>query len=359
MKLEELHHTGQPVRYEKEYIKKDGTRVPIELLVHIVNDSDGKPQLYYSFISDITERKQAEAKINRQNVILNAINRVYEEAIHCETTEDLGGACLCIIESITNSKFSFIGEIGQDGLHHDIAISDPGWNLCAMNNKSGHHRLPGNFKIHGLYGRVLQDGRSLLTNDPSSHPDSIGVPEGHPRLTAFLGVPFIRDGRAVGMIGLGNREGGYRSEDQEAIEALTPTILECILGKRAEEALRESEERYRSLFNGMTEGFALHEIICDAKDEPCDYRFLDINPAFERLTGLNREDVIGKTHNEVLPDDDSLWVKAYGAVAITGEPTQFENYSPALGRHYEVFAYRPAPSQFAVVFKDITERKQS
>ena len=69
--------------------------------------------------------------------------------------------------------------------------------------------------------------------------------------------------------------------------------------------------------------------------------------------------MIGKTHNEVLPDDASLWVKAYGAVAITGEPTQFENYSPALGRHYEVFAYRPAPSQFAVVFKDITERKKS
>ncbi len=126
----------------------------------------------------------------------------------------------------------------------------------------------------------------------------------------------------------------------------------------AEEALHESERRYRSLFNGMTEGFALHEIICDEKDEPYDYRFLDINPAFERLTGLKKEDVIGKTHNEILPGDDPRWVKEYGDVAITGKPTHFENYSPALRKHYEVFAYRPAPRQFAVVFMDITERKR-
>ena len=129
--------------------------------------------------------------------------------------------------------------------------------------------------------------------------------------------------------------------------------------KRAEEALKESEERYRSLFNSMTEGFALHEIILDENGKPFDYRFLDVNPAFERLTGLKREDVIGKTHNEALPGDSSRWVEEYGTVALTGEPAHFENYSPALERHYEVFAYRPASGQFAVIFVDITERKRA
>ena len=127
--------------------------------------------------------------------------------------------------------------------------------------------------------------------------------------------------------------------------------------KHAEEAMKKSEERYRSLFNSMNEGFALHEIILDENDMPYDYRFLDINPAFERLTGLKREDVIGKTHNEVLPGDSSRWVEEYGIVALTGVPAHFENYSPALERHYEVFAYRPVLGQFAVVFMDITERK--
>jgi PAS domain S-box-containing protein len=133
---------------------------------------------------------------------------------------------------------------------------------------------------------------------------------------------------------------------------------EVAVRKRAEETLRSSEERYRSLFEGMTEGFAFHEILLDENGKPYDFRFLDINPAFERLTGLLRVDVVGKTHNEVLPNDSPRWVETYGAVALTGEPVQFEDYSPALERYYEVFAYRPAPGQFATVFMDISERKR-
>jgi PAS domain S-box-containing protein len=126
-----------------------------------------------------------------------------------------------------------------------------------------------------------------------------------------------------------------------------------------ENSLRKSEERYRNLFNNMTEGFALHEIVCDGKGRPCDYRFLDINPAFERLTGLTREDVVGKLVSAVLPDNDPFWVETYGEVALTGKPVHFENYFSPLKRHYEVYAYRPAPDQFAVTFTDITERKRA
>ena len=89
-----------------------------------------------------------------------------------------------------------------------------------------------------------------------------------------------------------------------------------------------------------------------------DYRFLDINPAFEKLTGLSRAEVIGKTHNELLPDDSPLWVEQYGSVALNGVPKRFEHYSPAIKRYYEVFAYSLSQGQFAVIFSDITERKQ-
>jgi PAS domain S-box-containing protein len=129
--------------------------------------------------------------------------------------------------------------------------------------------------------------------------------------------------------------------------------------KKTEQALRISEERYRSLFDNMTEGFAIHEIITNKKDEPVDYRFLNINQAFEKLTGLKRSELIGKRVKEVMPDTEAYWIENYGKVAITGEPLHFEDFSAALGRWYEVFAYRTAPKQFAVIFTDITVRKET
>ena len=135
-------------------------------------------------------------------------------------------------------------------------------------------------------------------------------------------------------------------------------LVDITRRKLAEQKLAESEERYRRLFNEMSEGFALHELICDAADRPCDYRFLEINPAFERLTGLRRDKVVGRLLTEVLPNEDPQWLACYGQVALSGEPAHFEHFSTALNRHYELDAYCPAPRQFAVLFVDITARKR-
>jgi PAS domain S-box-containing protein len=129
--------------------------------------------------------------------------------------------------------------------------------------------------------------------------------------------------------------------------------------KKAEEALAKSEEKYRKLFSTMDEGFGLHEIILDADGKPCDYLFLELNDAFERQTGLPREKIVGKRVKEVLPDIEPYWIEAYSRVALTGEPAHFENYSATLDKWYSVYAYSPARKQFAVLFKDITERKKA
>jgi hypothetical protein len=200
-------------------------------------------------IQDVTSLREAEQalvrseeKYREQNKILNGVNRIFREALTCDTEEELGRTCLAVAEEVTGSTIGFIGEIGRDGLFHDIAISDPGWELCAMYDKVGHRRPPGNFAIHSLYGRVLQDGKSLLTNTPAEHPDSTGTPAGHPPLTAFLGAPLILAGRTIGMIAVGNREGGYCQAELEALEALAPAIVEAFARKRAEDTLREANE---------------------------------------------------------------------------------------------------------------------
>ena len=120
-----------------------------------------------------------------------------------------------------------------------------------------------------------------------------------------------------------------------------------------------AEERYQTLFREMLDGFALHAIICDDAGRPVDYRFLDVNPAFERLTGITATAAIGRTVREVLPATEDYWIETYGRVALTGAPIFLENFSQALDRNYEVTAFSPAPGQFATIFADVTARKRA
>nr|HPO49699.1 ATP-binding protein [Spirochaetota bacterium] len=120
---------------------------------------------------------------------------------------------------------------------------------------------------------------------------------------------------------------------------------------------KESEEKYKMLFDTMLNGFALHQIVCDETGRPIDYIFLDVNRAFERLTGLKRENIVGKRVLEVLPKTEDYWIKEYGEIALNGGSKYFENYASELKKYYEVNVYRPKENQFAVVISDVTERK--
>ncbi|MBU1105341.1 MAG: PAS domain S-box protein [Candidatus Riflebacteria bacterium] len=122
--------------------------------------------------------------------------------------------------------------------------------------------------------------------------------------------------------------------------------------------LKKSETEYKSLFEENLSGFALHEIICNADGQPVDYRFLAVNPAFEKLTGLKAKDLVGKTVLEALPATEKYWIEQYGKVALTGESVEFENYSSELDKHYLVLAYRPAENQFACVIQDVTDKRK-
>jgi len=140
---------------------------------------------------------------------------------------------------------------------------------------------------------------------------------------------------------------------------LTSYLLIDVTEKRlAHEELRLSEEKYRLLVTQMQQGLAVHEVILDEAGKAIDYRFIDANESFERLTGLKNEDILGKTVLEIMPGTESYWIEKYGHVALTGEPLQYENYAKELGKYYEIVAYSPRYKEFAVVISDITERKR-
>jgi len=124
-----------------------------------------------------------------------------------------------------------------------------------------------------------------------------------------------------------------------------------------QKALEESEEQYRLLTSQMQLGLALHEIICDDRGQPIDYRFVSVNHAFEQLTGLEANKIIGKTVKEVLPETEDYWIEVYGEVVLTQKPVRYENYSKATGKYFRVSAYSTKEGYFATVFDDVTEQK--
>ena len=214
---------------------------------------------------------------------LAGINQILQAALTCETEEELGRTCLASAEKITRSQFGFIGEINKAGLE-DIAISNPGWDAWTIIDPGGHLRPPGNFKMHGLYGRVISDGRGLFTNDPANHPDSIGLPENHPPLTSFLGVPLIREGKVIGMLAVGNREGGYTQAEQDTLEALAPPIVEAFTRKRVEEALRRAKEAWERTFDSVP------DLITILDNQ---HQIMRVNAAMATRLGLKPEECIG------------------------------------------------------------------
>ena len=121
-------------------------------------------------------------------------------------------------------------------------------------------------------------------------------------------------------------------------------------------ALRESDARYQALFNSIDEGFCVIEVIFDDNGRAVDYEFIETNAAFVEQTGLT--DALGRRMRDLAPNHEEHWFERYGRVARTGEPMRFEAGARALGRWYDVYAFRtghPEERRVAVLFRDVAE----
>jgi len=190
---------------------------------------------------------------------------------------------------------------------------------------------------------IREDGSELSGED---HPSMVALRTGKPVGPFIMGVyqPVLNDTIWISVNAIPIFKNG------EAAPYMVYTTFQDITAER------KANQQYQLLFNQMVDAFALHEIICDEQGTPIDYKFLAVNPAFEKMTGLLAKDIIGKTVLEVLPDTEAYWIKTYGKVALTGETVSFQNYAASSGKYFRVMAYRPAPMQFACTFSDDTTR---
>lgn len=210
---------------------------------------------------------------------------------------------------------------------------------------------------------LYRTGRNVVIEDTHEDARTRGINRYTGReaggVRAGIGVPLVKNGRFVAAFYVHQtRPRRWADVDIALVEQVAERTWAAVTRARLQRALRESEERYRLLFDSIDQGLCTLQIIHGEDGEPVDYVFTDANQAFERQTGL--VGAIGKHMRELAPEQEQHGLDIYGRVAHTGVAERFEMRARALGRYYDAFAFRighPQQTQVAVLFYDITDRK--
>ncbi|MDK2830486.1 MAG: hypothetical protein PWQ75_238 [Methanolobus sp.] len=308
-------------------------------------------------ITDITRTKEAEKELHITEKRLKSLVEILQskhESIH----EALDFALEEAIK-LTESEIGYIFYYSEkEKLFTVNSWSEKAIDGCDVEEIKNVYKL----EDTGIWGEPVRQRKPIIVNDfHKPNPLIKGYPQGHVRVNKFMSVPIFRNGKIVAVIGVANKKSDYTENNILQLTLLMDSVWKVIGQIGAEEALRESEKKYRGLFENNISGVVITKAITDETGHPVDFVFLEVNEIFEKDTGLNAEKIIGKRVNDVFSNIDKGENSTFGLhvkVALTGLADSTETYSTDLKKYFNVNAYSIEKNVVVGVFQDITERKE-
>ena len=334
-KLRAAVAAAEPIEIDVRNHRKDGEPFWNRLLLAPVRDAAGELAYFFASQVDVTLERERMSGLEQRNAALAA--EVTDRARAQEATESR------FLRMLAATPAGIV-EVDLDGR---VAWANP-----AAERIVG--APPG-----GLIGVMHDDATWDVAQQGEAVP-----PSGLPVASALRGQAVFDfeaavqtfDGRRVVLL----VDAVPILDDDGTVAGALAAFQDATARQEAVESLRSSEERYRTLFEALDAGFCIIEMRFDAATRPVDYRFIEVNPAFKRQTGL--QDMVGRWVREAVPDLEQHWFDRYGQVALSGEPVRFESAAEALGRWYDVHAFRVGPAsahQVAILFNDISARRRA
>ena len=361
IQMDPLFAHGELVR-ETEHRRKNGTVFPVETSGRVITLTGQRYIL--TIVRDISVRKAQEREIQQLTRLYRTLGNINQSIVRtpsrkkllqevCRLAAEHGGFQLAWI-GFSNPQTPLVlpaarAGAGQEFLDRVILYADD--------------RPEG----RNMIGECLKTGMPVVVNDLSAEPRMApwrDFAEAYD-LRSMAVLPIRVNHIVTGVFSVGATEAKVFLETElqllEEIAADISFALENFIKEeqhqQANNALFESREEYRMLFDGMQEGFARCRMIYTA-GRPTDFVYLEVNPAFTQLTGL--KDVVGKKVTEIIPgirQNNPDLFDTYGRVAQSGKPEQFESYLPAFKKWFLISVTCPAPDHFVAIFIDITIRK--